>query len=102
MSDMPQVIRWEEPPPAKRYATTGVGHSSYAPLADELRGRPDQWALVMDKPGRDTGLANHIRMGQMLCFSPAGDFDACSRQIDGRTLVYARYLGDPADDWTLR
>jgi len=102
MSDQPQVIRWEDPPPARSRRSAGVGHSRYSALADQLRARPGQWAMVGEKPGADGGLATHIRMGQMLCFSPAGDFDATSRRVDGVTRVYARYLGDAPDDWTAR
>lgn len=97
MRSATSVIRWETPPPAKHRVGQKDGHSSYAELADELRANPGRWALVADRPGSNTGLATHIRTGSIQCFTPAGDFEAESRRVDGRSLVYARFLGgEPA------
>lgn len=97
MAEQAQIIRWEEPPPAR-----GTGHhatfSRYEGIAKDLTKRPGEWAVVQEKQGSGSGLATHIRMGQMTCFTPAGDFDACTRQIDGVATVYARYVGDGGDD----
>lgn len=98
MSEKPSVVRWEDPPPARNNYPRGVGHSRWAGVADELRARPGVWALLGEHAA---GLSTHIRLGQMLCFAPSGDFDAVSRVVDGRVLVYARYLGDPPEDWTV-
>lgn len=95
LAGQPQVIRWEEPPPGNARRPLGSGHSRYTAVADELRAQPGRWALVFEgRAGMATGLATHIRMGSMHCFTPAGDFDAVSRRIDGYTRVYARYVGD--------
>jgi hypothetical protein len=89
------VLRWEEPPPAKHNgAGFGGPASRFAALADELRSRPGEWAVVCESAKAAAGLATHIRMGQMRCFTPAGDFDAVTRRVDGLTLTYARYVGD--------
>lgn len=95
------VIRWEEPPATEsRVSTTRrKAPSKYDLLANELRSRPGQWALVLDdgSSGKASGLATHIRLGQVLCFTPTGDFDAVTRVVDGKYLVYARYVGE--EDW---
>lgn len=95
MVEQAKIIRWEEPPPAKAATRPQAGHSRYAAIAAELRAHRGRWAVVYE--GRTTGgtaLATHIRMGHMKCFTPAGDFEATMRAINGRGLVYARYLGD--------
>ena len=93
---MSAVIRWEEPPTTTSARPgLGVGKSIHAQLAEELRGRPGVWALVYEgHGGRASTLATHIRMGHVICFSPAGEFDATTRRVDGETRVYAVYLGD--------
>lgn len=92
------LIRREEPPPpaqpARPYTTR---RSKLTPLADELRARPGEWWVVYEGPvGKATGMATHIRLGQMACFAPSGDFDATTRLSNGVTVVYARYVGDEA------
>jgi hypothetical protein len=96
MADQVQIVRWEEPPPPKtRTRPTSEGHSRYAPIAEQLRANPGRWAVVLEgRRGAGTALATHIRMGHMKCFTPAGDFEATMRAVNGRGLVYARYLGD--------
>jgi hypothetical protein len=89
-----QVIRWEEPPAAKRSGPAGQGWSKYAALAEELRANPGRWALVAERAGTDGALATHIRSGQMQCFTPTGDFDAAARRVGRITRIYARYVGD--------
>jgi hypothetical protein len=94
---MTAVIRWEEPPRAAAQAPRHrTRHSRLEPLAEELRGRPGEWALVFEDEaaGKANGMATHIRYGQLMCFAPAGDFDAVTRKVDAVTQVYARYVGD--------
>lgn len=88
-----QIIRWEAPPPSKRIKTPAAvkSHSKYDQIAADMRARPGEWAVVYEgAQNSGSGLATHIRMGQQRCFSPAGDFDALTRTIDGSTTVYAR------------
>lgn len=95
MAERAAVIRWEEPPPPKRRNGTRNGHSRFAALAAELRANPGRWALIYDGPKQhSSGMATHIRMGSVMCFSPCGDYDAVSRQHGDHGLVYARYVGD--------
>lgn len=97
---MTRVLRWEEPPPNQlptRPWTTR--HSHLKELADELRARPGNWALVFEQEGPASGragaMATHIRLGQVRCFTPTGDFDAVTRKVENITCVYARYVGEP-------
>ena len=94
------VIAWQPPKRPVRARTPRGIVSEWSPIADELRSRPGEWALIADvlTPGRATGLATHIRLGQLRAFTPTGDFDALSeRQPDGHWWVFARYVGDVTD-----
>lgn len=97
--NLPAVIRWEQPPaPAQSARPYTTRRSKLAPLADELRAQPGQWAVVFEgSAGQATGMATHIRLGQMACFAPSGDFDATTRRSNGVTTTYARYVGDGED-----
>lgn len=94
---MSGVLRWEEPPPRRAAGgyPQGRGKSRWSGVADELRARPGEWGLIAETSAdENTGLATQIRMGQMVCFSPAGDFDAECRRQDGVRRVWAMYVGD--------
>lgn len=99
---MTAVVRWEAPPPTRSRnggRPVDTYSSGYQAIADELRTRPGEWAVVQEFEGRrNVGLATKIRLGSMLCFTPAGDFDAVTRHGDGIVRVYARYLGDGEAD----
>lgn len=96
MADQVSVIRWEKPPPAKRVGGRGEVGSRYDHLADQLRANPGREALIRETPSRNTGnsVAGLIREARVRCFEPRGDFDACTRRVDGMVRVYAWYLGD--------
>jgi hypothetical protein len=95
MAEPAAVIRWEEPPPGRPAGReTGNGNSRWNAVAAELRAHPGRWALIREGES-GSGLATHIRQGHIACFTPAGDFDAVSRQARGVNRVYARYVGDP-------
>jgi hypothetical protein len=95
VTDQAKVIRWEEPPPSRRRNESKAPWSRFNAVADELRAKPGRWAVIAELPGRSrTALATHVRVGAIACFTPAGDFEAASRQTPGLTTVYARYLGD--------
>jgi hypothetical protein len=102
MSKQATLIRWETPPPkTNRHAGRPVDTytSRYTAIADQLRARPGQWALIEQvEAKRNGGLATKIRMGAMLCFTPAGDFEAVTRQGGGIVRTYARFLGDGQTD----
>lgn len=96
MTEPVSVIRWEKPPPTSMHGERRTAPwSRYNDLADELRAAPGRWAVIAEWDGSQrTELATHVRMGSIACFTPAGDFDAVSRQVLGKTVIYARYLGD--------
>jgi hypothetical protein len=98
MGEQIGVIRWEDPPPAKRRAGSS-GRSRYAAAADELRADPGRWGVIAEIDAAQTAMATAVRRGHLLCFTPAGDFDAVARQSGGRTTIYARYLGDNEQDY---
>jgi hypothetical protein len=93
MSEQATILRWEAPPRAQ-HRPGSSGRSRYERIADELRQRPGQWGVVLEAGGNRTAMATHIRRGHILCFTPAGDFDAVARQRRGRTTIYARFLGN--------
>lgn len=93
MKEHAKVLRWEEPPPAKRGAVTSS--SRFDALAEELRAQPGRWAVIYDGTTKSfSGMAHHIRQGAIRCFAPAGDFDATYRASADGVRVYARYVGD--------
>lgn len=93
---MSLVVRWEAPPASDSAPRRWVTRTSkLAPLADELRERPGEWALVfVGASGKASAMATHISRGQLVAFTPTGDFEACTRQRDGVARTYARYVGD--------
>lgn len=103
MREQAQIIRWEDPTPAvagrRNSGQPGEATSRYTTIAADLRARRGRWAVVEEFAGRlDRGLSSKINKGAMVCFAPAGDFEAVTRRGEGVVRVYARYLGDGGDD----
>lgn len=97
--ERPTVLRWENPPPRSPRGNPNPGlaapESKYAPAAAELRERPGEWGLLfVGSKATAASLGNIIRSGVIAAFRPAGDYDAVTRTVAGRTRTYARYLGD--------
>lgn len=95
-----EIVRWEEPP--KEHGNKRPGPPSrYQPIADALRARPGQWAVVLDgkSPGSAGGFAYRIRNG-VGPFAPAKHFDAKVVGPAGgsSSKVYARYVGEQGGD----
>jgi hypothetical protein len=98
MSEQPAVLRWENPPPARNRGNT-AHRSKWDHAAQQLRDRCGQWGVLEERAGdHNTGLASNITRGAIDCFTPRGDFEAVLRRIGGKSVVYARYLGDQEDD----
>src|ERR1044071_5760053 len=96
MREQAQIIRWEEPPPAKAVGGRPPGgtRSRWTEVAEELRARPGRSAVIAEGESRQfTDLAWRINHGLMRPFSPAGAFEATTRQDYGTVTVYARYVG---------
>jgi hypothetical protein len=86
------VIRWEEPP-----AEHGNAKAELETIANALRARPGEWAVVAEDKtsGSATAFAFRIRTGSGP-FAPARHFEA--RAIGpaqgSSSKVYARYVGE--------
>lgn len=79
-NDAPNIV-WQDPP--------ADGRSRWAEVANALRARPGQWALVAS--GASSSLATQIRSGRRVAFRPARSFEATSRKRpDGKYDIYAR------------
>lgn len=96
MKEQAAIIRWEDPPRPHIMnggRPRGSQNSRYQQIADQLRARRGEWALIEEglSPGSASGVTSKIIGGRTICFLPEGDFEAVSRS-GGR--VYARYLGD--------
>jgi hypothetical protein len=82
-------IEWGELPPDNR----GRPDNKWAEIADELRDRPGEWALIAK--GVDSTIANKIRTGRYRSM-PRGQFEAVSRNsnvANRRADIWARYIG---------
>lgn len=69
-------------------------------VAEDLRARPGEWALV--DPSSRRSVTTQIKQGLLKSFAPAGSFDATTRGGDGssrsvRVQLYARYVGEVSD-----
>lgn len=88
MSDATAPLAWEDPPDI---TALQVARS----LADELRARPGEWAVVSTHPtmGTAQSTSSNIRSGRRAIYRPRFAFDATAREVDGEYRVYARYIG---------
>lgn len=91
---MKKVIRWEDPPAAKG---PGLG-AAWGPVADALRARPGEWALI-EEGAPATTTANHVSHGKIAAFRPPGSFEAVARSRGRDSIgqrqhdIYARFVG---------
>ena len=89
--EMPEVFRWEDPPPMRR-PSMGV---DYDHLADILRANPGRWAVVREGTrARTVGHMSEIKSGKIAAFRPAGTFESTCRSEGAKVTVYARYVGE--------
>lgn len=65
-------------------------------VAEALRKRPGQWALVgtFGNYSEASTAVVRITRGTVEAYRPAGDFDATQRKERGDCNVYARFVGD--------
>jgi hypothetical protein len=94
------VIRFEDPPTREEHPPTPTFPTTstrYGVIADELRARPGEWALIVvyAMPWIARNVVGFIRRGAFNAF-PAGQFEAVARTVDGKHRVYARYVGSEA------
>lgn len=92
------VIRWEEPP-VEHGNTKPKKPLKHQPIADALKTKPGEWALVFQGLTSTCGsFAHRIRAGQPP-FDPKGTFESRVSGAAGstRAKLYARYIGEPTD-----
>jgi hypothetical protein len=87
------AARFEEPTPPAPH-----GAAARQAFADQLRTRPDTWALLgtYDNARTARTSAYHIRAAanpQNQPFAPAGTFEAEARSLCGESRVYVRFAG---------
>jgi hypothetical protein len=93
------VLRWEKPPTGKDMRAADQ-LARWTPVADELRARPGEWAVVAEGDTQDFNrIIGYIRGGRGP-FAPEKSFEARQRTEPtkgargGRTgRIYARYIG---------
>lgn len=87
-----EVIRWEEPP-----TEHGNGRHKFQQIAEALRARPGEWAVVAEDrtPGSASGFAYRVRNG-FGPFAPRKSFEAkaVGPAMGSSSKVYARYVGE--------
>jgi len=89
-------IRFEPlPERASKKGNNQSGDS--ARIADALRGRPGEWAVIKVYESKQhssaRGYSARVVGGKTKAYEPAGHFEAATRLIDGEIRVYARYVG---------
>lgn len=93
------TVEWKDPP--ERW--TRERYTPWKAIADELRQRPGQWAIVMHDVASSNGyvVVRRLRVGDYSPFRPAGTFEArfgrtTPRDHPGKPRgdVYARYVGN--------
>jgi hypothetical protein len=90
-----EIIRWEDPPPSN---TRKEPPGKYVHIADALRQRPGEWAVVSENA--NSNMAYSIKNGTLKGFDPPRSFEAVSRGNPGyesrnnmRSTIYARFIG---------
>jgi hypothetical protein len=80
-------VKWQDPPGPKG----GPGANRYQEVADQLRTRPGEWALISGESGSTA--ANFGPTRRPVAF--VGDFEFTARsRPDGKADIYARYTGE--------
>ncbi len=95
---MTGVIRWEEPPtPTSAGRPRGqISGEEWREAANELRANPGEWGVIEEGERRrveNTALC--IRYGRQPVWSPSGAFEAASRKVKDKHVLYARFVGEP-------
>lgn len=87
-------LEWGDPPRHE-----GRTYHRHQQIAKSLRDRKGEWAHVTYNSARAaTHAASKANRGGILAYTPAGDFEAVYRQIDGEYRMYIRFLGDGPDE----
>lgn len=94
---MSAEVEWADPPPDPRRSSSAEG-KRYTEFAGTLKANPGRWArFPYDYSDGGACVAQQkIKNGRAEYWRPAGSFEATTRQIDGRRVVFVRYVGDPS------
>ncbi len=98
MTTNPPNLQWKNPPPDRR-GQRGDFIDRWTAVAEQLRTRPDEWALIhTDKATRTSTIVSRIKNGAAP-FGPPGSFEATSRRNSHANTsdVYARYIAPTTD-----
>jgi len=77
--------------PAERPSTD---RTDWEAVTIELKERPGEWAVV--KTNTSAATATQIKQGHLRAFRPIGEWEACTRNVDGSgraEKIYARWIG---------
>jgi hypothetical protein len=91
MENKKPTLEWKEPPNPVRYKKD---NTKWHDIADMLRGRPNEWALVAEDV--NPSVVTHIRRGRLKAFEPEGMFDASGQGRNERGYtkeLYVRFIG---------
>jgi hypothetical protein len=92
MENNEPTLEWKEPPNPVRYKKD---NTKWHDIADMLRGRPNEWALVAEDV--NPSVVTHIRRGRLKAFEPEGMFDASGQGRNERGYtkeLYVRFIGE--------
>lgn len=88
-------VVWEEPPTLDRRP----GKPRYADALETLKAHPDRWGRIYQgKIGTAASLASRIRKGEGAFGDMPGSFEACTRTINGKTRVYAKWIAPNSEE----
>lgn len=82
-------ITFENPPADRR----GRHGKDWDAVADALRARPGEWALVATT---SPSLSAEIKNGRRAAFRPPGAFESTVRKNGKKHDIYVRYVGEGA------
>lgn len=92
-------VVWEEPPVSVRGSGNHREPTFHDKLSQTLRSRPNQWARIPDFFGKNASRTAHrIRKAAVRAYRPAGSFEATCRIVDGRSCLFARYVGETIEE----
>lgn len=84
------ALRFIDPPAS--YLGRNAG--KHAQIAEELRSRPNEWAIIEENG--HASLSTYVNSAKGKAYAPAGTFQATTRRnADGkRYTIYAKYVGN--------
>ncbi len=84
-------------PPGGSSAGRPAGVSKWNPMAEALKTRPGEWAMISPDAASTAGYS--ITTAKLPCWEPKGSFEAVARSAEGlaphRAQIWARYVGTP-------